>query len=139
MLGGRTDSGYSPARYVFPTDEQHALGIILAGRDFFQWTKPTRVNEQSSLCFQDGEPFRPVLESTMTDLNEMTVIRNAIVHKSTLALDKFKTLVRNKLGTAPLGITPGLFLTMIKPETVKTTFLSSYCNRLKVMARKLIP
>jgi hypothetical protein len=76
------------------------------------------VNEQSSLCFQSGEPFRPVLESTMRDLNEMTVIRNAIVHKSTVALDKFMTLVRNRLRTAPSDITPGSFLMTIKPKTL---------------------
>lgn len=139
MLGSQTNSGYSPTRYVFPIDEQHALGIIRAGREFFQWTKPGKVNEQSSLCFQNGEPFRPVLESTMTDLKEMTVIRNAIVHKSTVALDKFKTLVRNRLRTAPLGITPGSFLITLKPRTVRTTFLISYCHKLQIIANKLIP
>jgi hypothetical protein len=139
MLGGHTDSGYSPVRYIFPKDEQHAMGIILAGRDFFQWTKPIRVKEQSVLCFENGEPFRSVLESTMTELNEMTNIRNAIVHKSATAMEKFRGLVRNKLKTLPLAMTPGVFLVTTKPKTLSATFLSGYCRKLKIISGKLVP
>jgi len=138
MLGDRTDSGYAPVRYIFPKDELHALGIILAGRDFFQWTKPIRVRDQSMLCFENGEPFRSILESTI-ELNEMTIIRNAIVHKSATAMDKFKTLVRDKLKTLPSAMTPGVFLVTTKPKTMHRTFLSSYCSKLRIIAGKLVP
>lgn len=139
MLGSQTISGYKPVRYVFPKDGQHALGIILAGRDFFQWTKPARVREQAELCFANGEPFRTVLESATTDLTEMTIIRNAIVHRSMVSQNKFKILVRNKLKTAPLGVTPGIFLATTKPKTLQTTFLNNYCAKLKVIAKKIVP
>lgn len=139
MLGSQTESGYKPIRYVFPNNEQHALGLILAGRDFFQWTKPTKVKEQSDLCFENGEPFRPVLESATADLTDMTIIRNAIVHRSLVSQNKFKSLVRNKLKTAPLSISPGIFLATTKPKTLQTTFLSSYCSKLKVIAKKIVP
>lgn len=139
MLGGQTASGYKPERYVFPDNEQHALRLATAGRDFFQWTKPDRVKDEACLCFKNGEPFRVVLESTSTDLAEMTVIRNAIVHKSISATEKFKTLVRNKLKTAPLDITPGIFLATVKPKTVRITFFTGYCNKLQVIAKKVVP
>ncbi len=36
MLGAQTDVGFAPKRYIQPRDEQHALDIILAGREFFR-------------------------------------------------------------------------------------------------------
>lgn len=139
MLGVHTDSGYGPVRYIFPKDERHALGIILAGRGFFQWIRPDRVKDQSMLCFERGEPFCSVFDSTMRELNEMTTIRNAIVHKSAVAMDKFKVLVRDKLTTFSSAITPGVFLATTRPKTLHMTFLSSYCNKLKTIAGKLVP
>jgi hypothetical protein len=139
MLGDQTASGYRPVRYVFPSDRRHALGIILAGREFFQWTDPKRVKKQADLCFENGEPFRAVLDSATTDLVEMNTVRNAIVDRSMVALENFKSLVRDKLKTAPLGIRPGIFLATIKPMTLQTAFLSGYCNKLRVIAKKIVP
>jgi len=139
MLGEHTDSGYAPKRYISPKDKEHALKIILAGRDFFPWTKPDRVKEQSMLCFEKGEPFCLVLESTMTELNKITIIRNAIVHRSTVAMDKFKTLVRDELKTLPPAMTPGAFLVTTKPKALQRTFLVSYCSKLRTIAGKLVP
>jgi len=139
MLGAQTASGYGPVRYVFPNDKQHALGVILAGREFFQWTNPKKVKEQADLCFENGEPFRTVLDPATADLMEMNTIRNTIVHRSMVALENFKILVRDKLKTAPLGIRPGVFLTTTRPKTLQTTFLSSYCNKLRLIAKKIVP
>jgi len=138
MLGVQTSSGYCPTRYVFPTDRHHALKLILAGRDFFKWTTPKRVREQATLCFENGEPFRTVLESAASDLSEMNIVRNAIVHRSAEAVEKFEVVVRNKLRTAPLGVRPGEFLSTVRPRTIRTTFLSSYCGKLKRVARLLV-
>lgn len=139
MLGGQTASGYGPVRYVFPSDRQHALGLMLVGREFFQWTNPKSVKRQADLCFENGEPFRVVLDSATVDLMQMNTVRNAIVHRSTVALDKFKTLVRDQLKTAPLDIRPGVFLATIKPKTARTIFLSSYYSKLKLVATKISP
>jgi len=139
MIGNQTVSGYKPVRYVLPNDEQHALKLILAGRDFFQWTKPKRVWEEAELFFENGEPFRATLESVAAELAEMVTIRNAIVHRSKVSNEKFKTVVRHKLKTAPPNITPGQFLATIKPKTMGTTFVVSYCRKLKIIAGKIVP
>lgn len=139
MLGKQTASGFAPTRYVYPNDEQHALDIISGGREFFRWSSPSLVKTQSNLCFKDGEPFAEGLDLVMKDLEEMNTIRNAVVHKSRRALDKFKSLVRDKLLTAPLGITPGYFLLTIKPRTVRTTYLGHYYGKLRVAAKKIVP
>jgi len=139
MLGGHTASGFAPVRYVFPNNEQHALDIILAGRDYFRWTDPSIVKKQSNLCFQNGEPFGEGLDLAMEDLQEMNTVRNAVVHRSRAALERFKSLVRGKLLTAPLDITPGKFLITTKPGTVRRTYFGHYCNKLKVIANKIVP
>jgi hypothetical protein len=139
MTGVQTLSGYKPARYVLPNDVEHALKLILAGRDFFQWAKPKRVWEEAELCFENGEPFKTALESAAAELAEMTTIRNEIVHRSKPSNDKFKTFVRHKLKTAPPNITAGQFLTTIKPKTTGTTFMVAYCKKLKVIAKKVVP
>jgi len=139
MLGGQTTSDFAPVRYIFPNDERHALDIILAGRDYFRWTDPSIVKRHSALCFVNGEPFRTALDPRMTQLQDMNTLRNAIVHQSRAALDRFKSLVRKELLTAPLNITPGKFLLKIKPKTLKTTYFNSYCNTLRTASNKIVP
>jgi hypothetical protein len=139
MLGGQTTSGFAPTRYVFPNNEGHALDIILAGREYFRWTDPSTVKRHSVLCFENGEPFRTALDSKMEQLQDMNTIRNAVVHQSRSALDRFKSLVRKELATAPLDITTGKFLLKIKPKTLRTTYLNSYCNALRVASNRIVP
>lgn len=139
MLGEQTASGFAPVRYIFPSNEGHALDIILAGRDYFRWTDPGIVKRHSQLCFENGEPFQTALDSRITRLQDMNTIRNAIVHQSHIALDRFKSLVRKELLTAPLGITPGKFLTRIKPKTTRTTYFNSYCDAVRFVSNRIVP
>lgn len=139
MLGMHTVSGFAPVRYVFPHSEQHAFDMVLAGRDYFPWTAPEATRRQSIICFQDGEPFRPILDSTATELQEINTVRNAVVHRSRKALEKLKSLVRDKILTAPPDITPASFLLKTKSGTVNRTYLTHYCNKLIVIANKIVP
>jgi hypothetical protein len=141
MLGGRSPSGFAPDRYVLPEDERHALDLVKAGRDYIyiRWTDPSILKRYSSLCFRDGEPFQAILDLKTAQLQDMNTIRNAVVHQSRDSLDKFKSLVRKELKAAPLNITPGKFLMIIKPKTIGTTYLNSYCKTLKVISRRVVP
>jgi len=139
MLGIHTASGFAPVRYVSPHSEQHALDMVLAGRDYFPWTAPEATRRQSIICFQDGEPFRQILDSTATELQEINTVRNAVVHRSRKALEKLKSLVRDKILTAPPDITPASFLLKTKSGTANRTYLTHYCNKLIVIANKIAP
>ena len=139
MLGVQTTLGFAPVRYVFPNDEQHALDIILAGREYFPWTAPNALKRQSLLCFQDGHPFRQILDDATTELQEMNTVRNSVVHRSRVAIEKFKSLVRDKMRTAAPDITPATFLLTAKSGTAQRTFFSHYCNKLTVVANKIVP
>jgi len=139
MLGLQTISGFAPVRYVFPKDEQHALGMILAGREYFPWTAPDALRRQSLLCFQDGHPFRQILDEATTELQEMNTVRNSVVHRSRAAVEKFKSLVRDKMLTAPPDVTPASFLLTAKSGKARRTFFSHYYDKLRVVANKIVP
>jgi len=139
MLGAQTASGFAPVRYVFPNDEQHALGMIRAGRDYFPWTAPEALRRQSLLCFQDGHPFRQILDEATTELQEMNTVRNSVVHRSRSATEKLRSLVRDKMLTAPPDVTPATFLLTAKSGIAQRTFFSHYCNKLTVVANKIVP
>lgn len=136
MLGEQTSSGFTPLRYVFPNDEQHALNLILAGREYFPWTSPSAVRRQSTLCFQNGQPFSAIVNS-MVELQEINTLRNAIVHGSRVAVEKFKTLVRDKILTVPPSINPSTFL--LTSQSRQKTYFTYYCNKLSTIADKIVP
>jgi hypothetical protein len=139
MLGVKTASGFAPLRYVFPNDKRHALEIVLGGREYFPWTAPEAVRRQSILCFEDGQPFREILESTTNELQEINTLRNAIVHRSHSAVEKFKSLVRDKMLTIASDVGPANFLLTVKSGTARRTYFSYYCNKLKIVANKITP
>ena len=139
MLGVQTAAGFAPRRYVFPSNEQHALDIVLGSREYFPWTAPDSVRRQSILCFEDGQPFRQILDSTTTELQEINTVRNAVVHRSRVAVEKFKSLVRDKILTAPPDVTPARFLLATKSGTTGRTYFSHYCNKLRIVVNKVVP
>jgi hypothetical protein len=69
----------------------------------------------------------------------MNTIRNAVVHKSHVAIDKFNTLVRDKKLTLPQNFTPADFLLATKPGLLTRTYLHHYYNKLRVVANKIVP
>lgn len=139
MLGGKTVSGFAPVRYVFPNDEQHALGMILAGREYFPWTAPEALRRQSVLCFQNGSPFWEILGKATTELQEVNTLRNYILHRSRVSEEKFKSLVRDKMLTVPLNVTPASFLLTARLGTAQRTYFAHYCNKLTIVSNKIVP
>lgn len=139
MLGVQTTSGFAPVRYVFPNNEQHASDIVLGGREYFPWTTPSAVSKQSKFYFKDGQPFAQIIEGAATDLQEMNTLRNAVVHRSRVAEEKFKSLVRDKLRTAPPDVNPASFLLTARPGIPQRTYFLHYCNNLGVIAKKIVP
>jgi hypothetical protein len=139
MLGAKTESGFAPVRYVFPKDEEHALSMVLANREYFPWTAPEALRRQSVLCFQDGSPFWDILGEATTELQEVNTLRNYVLHRSRVSEEKFKSLVRDKLLTVPPDVTPASFLLSARSGTAQRTFMAHYCNKLTVVSNKIVP
>ena len=114
MSGLKTDTGYTPKGYVNPKDEKHAYELVKGGQSYVGWTTPEIVIEKSKLFFENGEPYKEILLSVLSEINNMKTIRNAIVHMSKEPRNKFETLVRNELKYKEENITPGEFLAKTK-------------------------
>lgn len=139
MMGEETTSGFCPVRYVLPVDEEHAKQLALGGRDYVQWTDPSTVRAKAKLCFKDGEPFDDILSSATKALQDINTVRNAIVHRSLTALEKFMHLVREELTSVPSDISPGKYLLTLKTGTIRATYFSSYQGKLIIYAKKIVP
>lgn len=137
ILGRKTKKGYRPQTYVKPKDEKHAYDIARLGRDYTDWTTPSSVIEKAELFFKDGMPYKDALKPANQDIQDMKTLRNAIVHMSQDAQEKFESLVRNKEKYFKKGVTPGKFLsTTVKND--QRTYISYFGDLLLLLSEKII-
>jgi hypothetical protein len=81
-----------------------------------------------------------VLRGNQNVLQEARTIRNAIVHESMSAQEKFEGLVRTKLGALPLNLTVGGFLVMIVPTSAPPiSFFEFYVGKIDFVAQRIVP
>jgi hypothetical protein len=138
MLGEQTDTGYSPYRYVAPTDNTHAYNLVKTKKDFFDFSNHTGVIERAELFFQNGEPYRNILRTKNSELSDIKTIRNAIAHISKDSQDKFINMVTHNLGSFPFVMTPGQFLyTAFKKTNI--SYISIYKNMLESICDIIVP
>ena len=138
MCGGVTSSGYYPDRYVKPKKIDHAMNILLQNKEYLDWTRWNEVKTWAKNFFKNGEPYEPAILGSEVKLNEMKTIRNRIAHHSEASTRKFHTLVRNKLGNVPRGITPGKLLIINLPGT-GDTILQDYVRLLLSLGQIIVP
>jgi hypothetical protein len=98
------------------------------------------VSNRAGRFFRDGRPFSDVLRANQNLLQEAVTIRNAIAHKSNVALEKFENLVRSKLGTLPANLTVGgVLVTTLPGSTPPVSFLEWYIDRIEFAAQRIVP
>ncbi|MHB8742210.1 MAG: hypothetical protein ACYC9L_03715 [Sulfuricaulis sp.] len=140
LLGHATKKGYQPKKYVAPADRQHAGELLLADSIHVDWTAPDRVIRRAKRFFKAGDPFVAGINPRIQELNNMKTIRNVIVHASSSAGEKFKTLVRNELTYYPQRMTPGEFLGTVKAGiNPPSTYFTYYTNHFRNMVELIIP
>ncbi|MCD6100194.1 MAG: hypothetical protein J7K33_06405 [Candidatus Marinimicrobia bacterium] len=140
MIGEKTDNGYAPKCYITPKDEKHAYDIIKSGQQYTKWIDIKYIREKSELFFENGEPFKSALYSKTNikgALQNMKILRNIIVHASKEAKEKYKNMLRNELGTAPT-ISPGEFLSMMRSEKPKISYIVYYKKILEVASNGIV-
>jgi len=137
LVGAKLPSGYSPKRFVNPSNMEVAKKIILGERrEYIKWNSASEVIARSEIYFKDGEPYGNVLQGATTDLDDMNVIRNRITHMSTISKDKFNNFVRRRFGHGIRGMTPGRFL--LTPSSTQTTFFDYYVDIIKTTSEIII-
>lgn len=141
LSGQKPPRGRAPGRFAFPPSHDAALRwVVPEGRRYARWTLAAEVSEKAERFFRDGRPFAPVLRGNHAMLEEARIIRNAIVHRSAAARQKFETLVRQKLGTLPLRLTVGGFLGMTSPGSAPpVSFLEYYVGKIDLAGKRIVP
>jgi len=138
MCGAVTITRYRPKVSVAPVNLDHALRFfIVKPRDYVEWSSGQQVIERAEMVFHDGEPYKSSIRPSLTDLDDMRQIRNAIAHHSGASLRKFETVVRRLLGSRPRGLNPGLFLGLTHVGTGKT-YIEHYKDVLSVAASRIV-
>jgi hypothetical protein len=138
LVGAVSPSGYSPQRFVNPPNMKIAIRLISAEKEYIKWNSASDVIARSEIYFGHGAPYKNVLQSATTDLNNMNTIRNRIAHKSIVSQNKFNDFVRRELGYGRRGMTPGRLLLSPKNSSSKTTFLEHYVEIIKTASRMIV-
>ena len=130
ITGNRADTH----SYIHPKNPTHAKQILIGNKQFSRWTHNDVISRGNLLLKRN--PYRKTLQPIQQYLDDIYLIRNCIAHGTKDMRDKFETLVRSKLGTFPRGTTPGVFLTLIMPDTTMA-FFTYYTDFIAIASRKI--
>ncbi len=141
LSGQRPPRGRAPHRYAFPPNQRAAMDwVVPEGRPYARWTVATDVSARAERLFRSGRPFAPVLRGNQNVLEEAKTIRNAIVHESISAQEKFENLARTKIRVLPPNLTVGRFLVTIVPISAPPiSFLEFYVGKIEFAAQQIVP
>jgi len=127
-----------PHRYGFPPDRNAASEWCTEGKEYAKWDVGN-VRKRANRWFKDGKPFTPALAAQQTRLEQLTTIRNAIAHQSSVARTKFETLVRNELTALPPNTTVGGFLlTTVPASNPLISYMEFYLGEVEKVARNIV-
>jgi hypothetical protein len=130
MTGSRV-KGYKPKLYIKRVNRNHALKILSGTEDYPDWTKIEEVYTLAELFFTNGAPFKLSLQQIEKEYNDMKKTRNAIVHISSKAMEKFEGLLRARIPSYRTDMTPGEFLGYPLRKGSNETYLEYYVSFLK--------
>ena len=75
------------------TSNEALMQILLQGNAFMNWLPFTNTEKRAKLYLRDGRPFTELSDGDKSQLKTITVIRNAIAHKSDHAISEFERTV----------------------------------------------
>lgn len=136
MLGFRSPR-FKPNAYVLPKNREHALDMLRGLKRFPDFTKVDDVIGIANLYFKNGKPYNK-LNQMKIPLEDTRIIRNSIAHISKNSKIEFEKIIRREFGHLPKNITPGKFLSTIKPNT-NSTFLEFYTKTFELGAKIVVP
>jgi len=136
-ITGRRIKGHCYRTYLKNVTETHALELLSGRSPYPDWTQFEDIYRLAKLFFVNHEAFTLPFKEIEAIFIEIKKIRNAIVHMSFLANEKFRGLLRNNLTSYNIDMIPGEFLS--KQKTRKKTFIEYYVSYLETAASKIIP
>lgn len=73
--------------------------ILLQNNDYLDWLPYTKTESRAAIYLRNGRPFTNLSDGDRSQIKTITIIRNAIAHKSDYAIGEFKNKV---IGEQPL-------------------------------------
>ena len=134
-LGGTSLRGNKPVCYINPRDETHSDLIIKGNSQYPDWATHSAIIKMAEKIFEDGEPYKSVLQMASSSFTAMKKIRNEIAHNSLNSKNIFDTLVRDTLSAGKVGISVAEYL--ISKKRSQPPFYEIYFGYIKDSAMKI--
>ena len=100
ILVGRAEYNGKRVRVLMSASSRAALmQILLQGSTYMSWLPFENTEKRAKLYLKEGRPFTDLDRGDKSQLKTISVIRNAIAHKSPYALSMFQKMV---IGSIPL-------------------------------------
>lgn len=111
ILVGRATYSRQRVRVLMSASSRDALmQILLQGNAFMNWLPFSHTEKRAKLYLKDGRPFTDLNDGDKSQLKTITVIRNAIAHKSDHAISEFNRTVISSLSLLQNERSPAGFL-----------------------------
>lgn len=113
------------------------MEILLQHNKYLNWLPFDRVEERARLYLKDGRPFTRISSGDKAMITTITIIRNAIAHKSPHALVEFERKVMGVKTLLPRERTPGGYLRSSASATPPVNQFEVYIGELGRIASSL--
>jgi hypothetical protein len=141
MCGATTSSAFSPT-LAAPPERNVGLAMrkLLASQPYLRWTSNDIISRATAF-FANGDPFAQAVRSARQQLEDISIIRNAVAHRSEHAKSQFRQVVRRELGYNPRGMTVGRFLLTRRAMTAShgQPYIEYYADVLRTLGQAIVP
>lgn len=114
-----------------------AKRIVFGEHKYLEWLPYKKTVKRSSLYFVQGNPFSSLADTDKGFLTKMSIIRNALAHKSNYSISKFDENIILEQNLTPDERTPEGYICTAFRSNPSTTRYEIYTNRFSVIAKKL--
>ncbi|WP_414154016.1 hypothetical protein [Pseudomonas sp. BNK-43-a] len=126
--GGITLNNLQPTSHLNTTDRALARNIVKGANKFISWAQADSLAKTAKLYMREGWPLAVVVSANSQFLSDGERVRNRIAHNSPEAIQQFRIVQRNMLGTERLfDLSPGQFLRM-KHTRQRILYIDFYMN-----------
>jgi len=86
------------------------MDILLQGDAYMTWLPFAKTEKRAQIYLKDGKPFSELSDGDRSMIRSITIIRNAIAHRSSHAAQEFSRVVIGSQHLLPTEKTPAGFL-----------------------------
>ena len=86
------------------------MDILLQGGAYMAWLPFSHTERRAHIYLRDGRPFSDLTDGDKSIIRSITIIRNAIAHRSSHAMSEFNRVIIGAQSLLPIEKTPAGFL-----------------------------